>query len=295
MSRRWLIATLAGAAALLLASETVFVVGEGRQAVVTSFGRPLRVINPPGARQAGPQLKVPFVQQAAVFDRREMALETPAAAVTSADGQPLQVEGVLTWRIADPLAFWRTLRDEQAASDRLGQLAASALARTLGPASAADIAARRPDLMASALADVRARTAAEHLGVEISDLAIRRIDLPPAGIEAADARMRAAFQQKAAQIRADGEARRRQVMADADQQAAATLATAKEQAAAQRGAGDKQAAELYAKAYGQDPSFASFYRSMRAYEAALAQPSVTLVISPDSDFFKYLKLGAKAK
>jgi modulator of FtsH protease HflC len=107
--------------------------------------------------------------------------------------------------------------------------------------------------------------------------------------------MRVAFQQKAAQIRSQGEARRRQIIADADRQAAETLAKADEQAVAVRGAGEAQAAGLYAAAYGKDPDFASFYRTMRAYEAALAQPGATLVISPDSDFFKYLRLGAKAR
>ena len=91
MNRRWLVAAIAIATALLVLNETVFVVGEGRQAVVTSFGRPLRVINGSGTHEAGPQFKIPFLQQAAVLDRREMALETPAAEVTSADGRPLEI------------------------------------------------------------------------------------------------------------------------------------------------------------------------------------------------------------
>jgi modulator of FtsH protease HflC len=295
MNRRWLIATDAGAALLVVANETVFVVDEGRQAVVASFGRAMRVINPPGARQAGPQIKLPFVQQVVVLDRREMALETPVENVTSADGQPLQVGALVAWRITDPLAFWRVLGDEPTAADRLGRLADAALARALAPANAADIAGRRPDLAATALVDLRARAAGERLGVEVTDLAIRYVGLPPAGVEAADTRMRIAFQQKAGQIRAQGEARRHEIMSEADKQSVETLAKADEQAAAVRGAGEAQAAGLYAAAYGKDPDFARFYRTMRAYEEALAQPSVTLVISPDSDFFRFLKLGAKAK
>jgi membrane protease subunit HflC len=295
MSRRWLIAAVAGAAALLVLNETVFVVGEGRQAVVASFGQPLRVINPPGADQAGPHLKIPFLQQAAVLDRREMGLETPAAEVTSADGRPLEIEALVTWRIADPLAFWRAVGDETTAGDRLGALTGAALARALPTASAADIVARRPDLSGKALADLRAHAAAQHLGVEIADLAIRRVGLPAAAIEATDGRMRAGFQQEAVQLRAQGEANRLQIQADGNKQAAETLAKANEQAAAVRGAADAQAADLYAAAYGKDPAFAAFYSSMRAYETALAQPSVTLVISPDSDFFKYLRRGASAK
>jgi membrane protease subunit HflC len=295
MNRRWLVAAIAIATALLVLNETVFVVGEGRQAVVTSFGRPLRVINGSGTHEAGPQFKIPFLQQAAVLDRREMALETPAAEVTSADGRPLEIETLVAWRISDPLAFWRTLSDETTAGDRLSALTATAMASALAPASAADIAARRPDLTAKALAELQARAAAEHLGVEVANLAIRRVNLPAAGVEAADARISRDFQQKAGQIRTQGETDRRQILADADRKAAETIAKANEQAAAVRGSADALATDLYAAAYGKDPDFARFYRTMRAYEAALAQPGATLVLSPDSDFFKYLRLGAKAK
>jgi len=292
---RWLIAAVAAAATLLVLNETVFVVGEGRQAVVTSFGRPLRVINGPGLSEAGPQVKVPFLQQAAVLDRREMTLETPAAQVTSADGRPLGIASLVIWRISDPVAFWRSLGDETAAGDRISALTGAALIRALAPTSAADIAARRPDLTARAVADLRARVAAEHLGVEIADLAIRRVDPPAAAVEAADARMRADFQQKAAQIRTQGEASRLQLGANGDRQAAETLGKANEQAATERGVAEAQAAEIYAAAYGKDPGFAAFYGSMRAYEAALARPDATLVLSPDSEFFKYLRLGVKAR
>jgi membrane protease subunit HflC len=133
------------------------------------------------------------------------------------------------------------------------------------------------------------------LGIDVVDLRIKRADLPAANAQAVYQRMRSNLQQKAAQIRAQGEATRREIIADADKQVTITLAKASEQSFTVRGAGEAESARLFASSYGKDPGFAAFYRSMEAYEGSFADDQTTLVLSPDSDFFKYFKLGPKAK
>ncbi|HEY5290050.1 MAG TPA: protease modulator HflC [Caulobacteraceae bacterium] len=296
MKRPWLIALIAVFALAVVLANTFFIVDQREQVVVVNLGEPVRVINPPGAYDPGLKVKIPFVESVVTLDKRNQAIEASQEEVISADQQRLVVDAFVRYRIAAPLEFYRTLRDETIAKDRLEPLINSSLRQVLGAASASDIISRqRPQLMAKTLVDVRARAAAAHLGIDVIDLRIKRADLPAANAQAVYQRMRSNLQQKAAQIRAQGEASARGIMADADKQVTITLAKANEQAFALRGSGDAQAASLYASSYGKDPSFAAFYRSMRAYETALAQGSTTLVLSPDSDFFKYFKYGPKGK
>jgi membrane protease subunit HflC len=295
MNRRWLIGLIAAALVVLLAN-TFFIVDQRRQAVVVNLGEPVRVINPPGAYDPGLKVKIPFVESVVTLDKRNQAIEARQEEVISADQQRLVVDAFVRYRIADPLEFYRTLRNETIARDRLEPLINSSLRQVLGAATAGDIISRqRSELMAKTLDDVRVRAAAARLGIDVVDLRIKRADLPAANAEAVYQRMRSNLQQKAAQIRAQGEASKREIVANADKEVTITLAKANEQAFALRGAGDAQAASLYAASYGKDPSFAAFYRSMRAYEDSLAHSDATLVLSPDSDFFKYFKYGPKAK
>ena len=149
--------------------------------------------------------------------------------------------------------------------------------------------------MVETLNDVRARAARSHLGIDVIDLRIKRADLPAANELAVYQRMRSSLQQQAAQIRAEGEATKREVMADADKQVTITLAAATEESFATRGAGDGESARIFTASFGKDPSFAAFYRSMQAYEGSLADADTTLILSPDSDFFKYFKKGPMAR
>lgn len=296
MKRPWLVGVVAAAAAVLILANTVFIVDQRQQAVVVSLSGPVRVINPPGAYDPGLKVKIPFAERVVMLDRRSQTVDAVQVQVISADQQPLLIDAVVRYRITDPLAFYRTLRDEETAPVRLETLMGSALRQALGKASAAEIIARRsPDPIAGALVDARSRLAADRFGIEIVDLDIRRVSLSAAGDEAVYQRMTSDLQRKAAQIRAQGEAARRDTMAKADNRATAILDSANENAAATRGAGDAQAAQLYAAAYGKDPHFAAFYRTMRAYQDALAQKGTTLVLSPDSDFLKYLRQGPGAR
>ena len=145
--------------------------------------------------------------------------------------------------------------------------------------------------MAQARDVVAAKALASRLGVQVIDLRIKRADLPAANQAAVYRRMQSQRQQEAAQLRAVGEQQKRTIMATADKEVAITLATAHEEAETDRDQGDAKRAVLFAQSFGRDPSFAAFYRSMQAYEAALGQGDTTMVLSPDSAFFKYFRQG----
>jgi membrane protease subunit HflC len=296
MNRRLIFLLIGILAFILVLTNTFFIVDQREQAVVVNLGEPVRVINPPGAYDPGLKAKIPFVESVVILDKRNQAIEASQEEVISADQQRLVVDAFVRYRISNPLAFYRTLGNETVARDRLEPLINSSLREVLGAASAGDIISRQRDqLMARTLAGVRARADRSHLGIDVVDLRIKRADLPAANAQAVYQRMRSNLQQKAAQIRAQGEASRREIIADADKQVTITLAKASEQSFTVRGAGEAESARLFASSYGKDPSFAAFYRSMEAYEGSFADDQTTLVLSPDSDFFKYFKLGPKAK
>jgi membrane protease subunit HflC len=296
MNRRVIFLLIGVLAFTLILTNTFFIVDQREQAVVVNLGEPVRVINPPGAYDPGLKAKIPFVESVVTLDKRNQAIEASQEEVISADQQRLVVDAFVRYRISDPLAFYRTLGNETVARDRLEPLINSSLREVLGAASASDIISRERDqLMARTLAGVRARAERSHLGIDVVDLRIKRADLPAANAQAVYQRMRSNLQQKAAQIRAQGEASRREIIADADKQVTITLAKASEQSFTVRGAGEAESARLFASSYGKDPSFAAFYRSMEAYEGSLADDQTTMVLSPDSDFFKYFRLGPKAK
>ncbi len=277
-------------------ANAFFIVDQRQQVVVVNLGEPVRVINPPGAYDPGLKLKIPFVESLVVLDKRNQAIEATKEEVISADQQRLVVDAFVRYRISDPLQFYRTLRDESTAADRLEPLINSSLRQVLGAATANEIISQKRDaLMADTLRDVRARAGRSHFGVEVVDLRIKRADLPAANQQAVYARMRSNLQQQAAQIRAVGEQNRREIVADADKQVTITLATATEEAFTTRGAGDGESAKIFAQSFGKDPSFAAFYRSMQAYEGVFADGDTTMVLSPDADFFKYFRKGPGAR
>jgi membrane protease subunit HflC len=280
----------------LLLANSFFIVDQRQQVVVVNLGQPVRVINAPGRDDPGLKLKIPFLESLVVLDKRNQAVEASQEEVISADQQRLVVDAFVRYRIRDPLEFYRTLRNDTVARDRLEPLVNSSLRQVLGAATANDIiSGQRAALMAKTLEDVRARAARSRLGIEVVDLRIKRADLPAANQQAVFQRMRSNLQQKAAQIRAEGEANRREIIADADKQVTITLAQATEQSFTTRGAGDGQRAALFNASFGKDPKFAAFYRSLQAYEGSLTDGDTTLILSPDSDFFKYMKNGPNAK
>ena len=194
------------------------------------------------------------------------------AEIIAADQERVVVDAFLRYRITKPIAFYTSLGDDATAHDRLDRLINATLREVLGSATSPDIiSGRRAQLMAQATAEVA--------------------DLPDANAEAVYQRMKTERQQMAAQIRAVGEQKKREIMAEADKEATVTIATADGDAARIHGEGDAQRSLLFAKSFGRDPSFAAFYRTMQAYDAALGQGDTTFVLAPDNAFLKYLRSG----
>lgn len=292
MSRRWIALAVVAVVALIVVLNTFFTVDQRDEAVVVSFGDPIRVINAPGHPDAGLHMKVPFAQSVVTLDRRNLGQEVDQEEIISSDQQRLVVDAFIRYRIADPLQFYRTMGTERTAADRIERLLNSTLRDILGSTTQTEIiSTRRAELMQQAKTTMQQRANAARFGITVIDVRIKRADLPAANEAAVFRRMRTAREQIAAQTRAMGEQQKREIMATADKQVTITLATATEEAEETRGQGDAQRTKIFAEAYGRDPSFAAFYRSMQAYDDALANGDTTMVLSPDSDFFKYFERG----
>lgn len=267
--------------ALILLANTFYIVGQQEQAIVLRLGEPVRKLNDPDHFDPGLKLKVPFVEQVVRFDRRNIGVEASKEEILTADQQRLVVDAFVRYRIADPLRFYQSVRNEDTARDRLERLINSSLREALGSATTdAIIATQRGAIMHKIRDDLARRVGASRFGVEIVDLRIKRADLPQANQEAVYERMKTQRQQIAAEIRAKGA-----------QQALEILGAATKEGETIRGEADARRAEIFASSFGKDPSFASFYRSMQAYETALGKGDTTLVLSPDSQFFRYFSGG----
>jgi membrane protease subunit HflC len=291
--RRLIIAAVAAFAVLVVLANTFFVVGQAEQALITRFGEPVRVVNAGRANTAGLKVKAPFVEQVVRFDKRNLALEAEQEEIIAADQERLVVDAFIRYRISNPVQFYRAFRSQDRVEGPLDRLVNSSLRQVLGSAPSDDIISRRRGaLMQLTERDVNARVRAARFGVQVIDVRIKRADLPAANQEAVYRRMQTSRQQQAAQIRAVGEQQKREIMAAADKEVAITLATAQQYAGQVQGEGDARAASIFASAYGKDASFASFYRSMLAYERSLANGDTTMLLSPDGAFFRYFERGA---
>jgi membrane protease subunit HflC len=272
-------AVAAGAAALfllILASFTLFKVDQRQQALIVRLGDPVRTVTAPGLH-----VKSPF-DTVIRFDKRNIEMiNAQPEEVTAADQERLVVDAFVRYRITDPRQFYRALGQESVATDRLDRIVNAALREEIGRSTSEEvIAGKRAQVMAAIRTRVARQVAASNLGVQIIDVRIKRADLPPTNEQAVFERMQTARKQEAAELRAIGEQKRREI-----------VATAYEEAEKIRGDADAQRAQLFAQSFGRDPGFASFYRSMSAYEAALGKGDTTLVLSPDSAFFKYFEKG----
>jgi membrane protease subunit HflC len=294
MTRNNLLAPALGAVALVVVlANTLFVVEQREQAIVLRFGEPVRVIHAPGSTNgAGLNFKAPFLENVIKLDRRNLSLEAEKEEIIAADQNRLVVDAFVRYRISDPLQYYRTLRDDSTAEDRIERLVNSSLRQILGTATSNDIVSgRRGQLMAQTRADVDKRAQVSRFGIRIIDVRIKRADLPVENQQAVYRRMQTSREQEAAQIRAVGEQQKREIIAGADKEVAITLATAQEQGETTRGQGDAIRTRIFAQSFGKDPGFAAFYRSMQAYEASLGQGDTTMVLSPDSAFFRYFEKG----
>lgn len=269
---------------LFLLYNGLFIVDERKRALVLQFGQ---VVGQP-ISEPGLNLKIPFIQNVVFFEDRILPLETTSLEITPLDDRRLVVDAFARWRIVDTVQFRRAVTDEVAALPRLERILTASLREVLGSVGSDSILSdARNDLM-NRIRDASRRSASE-LGVEIVDVRIRRADLPEQNLQATYERMQAERQREAADERARGAEAAQRVRANADRQAVELVSEARREAEIIRGQADAQRNGIFAEAFGRDPEFFAFFRSMTAYERAFQGGNSSMVISPDSDFFNYLK------
>jgi modulator of FtsH protease HflC len=230
--------------------------------------------------------KIPVVQTVDYFDKRILDLDTAPQEVTASDQKRIVVDAFARYRITNPLLFYQSVRDERQVRSRLGPIIESALRRVLGGTTFQDVVRdKREDLMSRIAKQVNKE--GNDFGLEVVDVRIKRADLPEQNSKSVFDRMRAERQREAAEFRAQGTAEANRIKATADREATVIRAEATRKGEELRGGGDAQRNKIYADAYTQDPEFFEFYRSMQAYEHGIKSADTRLLISPDSDFFKY--------
>ncbi len=272
---------------------SAFIVRQTEQAIVLQFGEVKDVINeyaltPEGnfINNAGLYWKIPVVQEVLFYDKRILDLDSSPLEVIVAGQKRLVVDAFVRYRITNPLKFYQTVRDERTAKQRLGNVLESSVRSVLGAATFEEVVRdKREDLMRTIRDQVNQE--AKTLGVSVVDVRIKRADLPEQNSEAIYKRMQTERQREATEIRSEGRAAANRIEATADRQATVIKAEATKKSEQMRGEGDGERNRIFNEAFGKDPEFFSFYRSMQAYEKGLASDDTRLVISPNTDFFKY--------
>jgi len=265
----------------IAAANSLFVVTQTQQVLVLRLGEPRRQINEPGLN-----VKMPFIENVVYYERRALDVDPPRQQVILADQKRLDVDSYARYRIIDPLLFYQAVRTERDARARLSSIINSTMRRVLGSATLFDVLSeRRVSIMANIRASVN--ESATRLGIEIIEVRVRRADFPDAIRETTYNRMKSEREREAREFRAQGSEQAQKIRADADKQRVIVVAEAQKQAETLRGQGDAEAIKIYADAFGQDPEFFLFYRSMQAYRTAISGGDTTMVLSPTSDFFRY--------
>jgi modulator of FtsH protease HflC len=281
-----LIAVIAGAAVvvLIVIYSSFFVVTQIEEALVLRFGKPIRVVD-----QSGLHMKLPW-EDVVDYDKRILDYEPPAEQVIASDQKQLVVDTYARFRITDPLLFYQSSGSEAVAQTRMSSIITGALRRIIGGIELqAVISQRRAEIMQQIKDEVNAQM--KGYGIDVIDVRIKRADLPEQNSQAIYDRMKAERQREAAGYRAEGQRQAQSIRADADKQRIEILADAQKQGQILRGQGDAEAIKITADAYGRDEAFFTYYRSLEAYRNALTGQGTTLVLSPESAFFKYLENG----
>jgi len=260
---------------------SLFTVKEINQAIVLQFGDPKKIIT-----TAGLQYKIPFIQNVVYLDRRILSLDPQPAEVIASDQKRLIVDAYARFKIVDPLKFYISVGDERVARSRLATIINSRIRSVLGKQSLATLLSEERSTQMSIIQE-GVNAEAEKFGITIIDVRIKRADLPQANSEAIYKRMQTEREREAKEFRARGAEMAVTITSTADRKVTVILANAQKQSEIMKGEGDGIRNKIFADAFGQDPEFFSFYRAMQAYETALIGGDTTLILSPDSDFFKF--------
>ncbi|HTH93888.1 MAG TPA: protease modulator HflC [Rhodocyclaceae bacterium] len=275
-------------AAVMLVSSCVFTVDQRQFAVVFQFGEIVNVYDQPGLAA-----KLPFVQNVRFYDKRILTLDSndPDLFFT-AENNPILVDAYVKWRIRDVRKFYISLGggDEGVAETRIDPIITSSLREEFGRRSMRDtVTADRDDIMTTVLKKASSDRRISDMGVEVVDVRIKRIELPTTVSDSVYGTMETERKRVANELRSQGVAAAEKIKADADRQREVILADAYRDAQKIKGEGDAKAAAIYAQAFGQNPEFYAFYRSLEAYRSSFKNKGDVLVVEPNSEFFKYLK------
>ncbi len=268
---------------LFVLSSSLYIIDVRQKALVLQFGQVVAVKKTPGLF-----VKIPFIQQVIKYDSRILSLDTKPLEVTPLDDRRLVVDAFARWRIIDLVQFRQAVGTGGVAlaENRLDRILTAATRQVLGSVnSAAILSADRVALM-NQIRDTAIKEA-KGLGVEVVDVRIKRADLPAQNLDATFKRMRAEREREAADEIARGNEAAQKIKAEADRSVVELTSEATKKADITRGEADARQNEIFAKAYGQDPEFFAFYRSMRAYEKALNGKNSSFLVSPNSEFFAY--------
>ncbi|MDA0231090.1 MAG: protease modulator HflC [Proteobacteria bacterium] len=272
--------------AVILVLSSTYKVTEYQQAILLQFGEPRQVVNAYGEDEPGLRWKTPFVQNVEYFDKRILDFDAQSEEVILGDQKRLVVDSYLRYRITDPLLFFQTVGSEAIARSRLGAVLNAATRQVLGTVELITVlSGERGNLMLQILEQVNRQSTS--FGVDVIDVRIRRADLPVENSQAVYRRMQTERDREAKEFRAQGDEESQRIKSRADKERTILLANAKRESEIVRGQGDALAVKIFADAFDQDEDFFSFYRSMQAYERALGADDTTLVLSPDSEFFRF--------
>ncbi len=260
---------------------SIFIVKEINQAIVLQFGDPKRILMKPGLN-----FKIPFIQNVVFLDKRILNLDAPPAEVIASDQKRLIVDAFARFKIVDPLKFYISVGNERVARSRLSTIINSRIRSVLGTQRLQTLLSEERTKQMSLIQDGVNNEAAK-FGIAIVDVRIKRADLPPANSDAIYRRMQTEREREAKEFRAKGAEMAITITSTADKEVTVILADAEKQSQILKGEGDGQRNKIFADAFGQDPEFFAFYRAMQAYETALIGGETSLILSPDSEFFKF--------
>ena len=267
--------------------QSLFIVQEISQAIVLQFGDPKKIVT-----KAGLNFKLPFIQNVVYLDKRILNLDNDPEEVIAADQKRLIVDAFARFKIVDPLKFYISVGNERVARSRLSTIINSRIRGVLGTQELATLLstdrARQMQIIQS-----QVNQEAQNFGIEIVDVRIKRADLPPANSEAIYKRMQTEREREAKEFRAQGAEIAQKIRSTADKDVTVILAEANKKSEIMKGEGDGARNAIFANAFGKDPQFFAFYRAMQAYEQALIGGETSLVLSPDSDFFKFFGKSIK--
>ena len=268
-------------ALLFLANLSLFIVDETKQAIVLQFGKPIRVITEPGLN-----FKLPFIQNVVFFEDRLLVYDAAPTEIITKDKKTLIVDNYARWKIIDPLKFLQTVRDLNGAQARLDDIVYSELRVDLGLFNMSEIVSEKRESVMKRVTNI-SNEKANTYGIEIVDVRIKRVDLPPENEKYIFERMRAERERIAKQYRAEGQEESAKIIAETEREKTVILAEAYKTAQTLKGEGDAEAIRIYAESFKQDPDFYKFYRTLEAYKNSFKEKT-TVLLSTDSEFLKYL-------